>query len=50
MVDGINISFQYVMELVIYAAITGIAISILIWFVGFVMRSAIGLLNKAMTF
>lgn len=49
MIDGSNIQFQSVMELIVYGAVIGIAISILIWFIGYVMRTVISLINKAMT-
>lgn len=48
MLDGIAITFENVVKLFTYSAVIGIAISITIWFIGFVFGTAISVLKKGM--
>mgnify|MGYP003523062933 CR=1 FL=1 len=48
-VNGSSITFEEIIQLVVYSAVSGMALSLLMWFIGYVIRSFFSIINKAMT-
>lgn len=46
MLDGIAITFDYAVKLFTYSAVAGMALSILLWFIGVTLGIAIKTLKK----
>ena len=49
MLDGINITIDYVVHLFVFTAISGFAVSFFFWFFGMVLNTAISAFKKGMS-
>lgn len=49
MLDGINITFDYVSQLFILTAVSGFAMSLFFWFFGMVLNTALSAFKKGMS-